>query len=466
MISRISKRSLGCSFLTMLISTTGFSQKTPDKPNILIIMTDQQSAEALGCNIGDKYLRTPNMDYLVAHGVSFTNAYCANPLCVPSRSSMFTGRYPHELGIQANDDKINDPAEFPLFGSIFKNAGYATGYFGKWHLPYNIKNTESHGFLSMGQNKSIGVDSLLAEPAIQFLEINQTKPFLLVVSFINPHNICEWARGSELPDGSIGLPPSADKCPPLRYNHLPSKNETDIMSISRTSYQATKMSPVSGFSDDKWRQYAWAYYRMIEKVDEEIGKILTKMRDSGLDKNTVIIFLSDHGDCQGAHGWNQKTVFYEEASKVPFIISYKGVKPRKSDQLVQTGIDLLPSICDFAGIQLPKQLPGLSVKPLLVKDKHPDAREYIVVSNKMVQGEPVNGYKPEPEGRMLRNRRFKYWIYNEGQQRETLYDLKKDPYEMVNLAGDLKYNNDLNKCREQLMEWAKENNDPFLKNLK
>jgi arylsulfatase A-like enzyme len=237
------------------------------------------------------------------------------------------------------------------------------------------------------------------------------------------------------------------------------------MQLMRTSYQASKVFPVSGFNDEKWRQYIWAYYRMIEKVDGEIGKILTKVRESGLDKNTIIVFLSDHGDCQGAHLWNQKTVFYEEAAKVPLIISYSGIAAKKSDCLVQTGIDLMPTLCDLSGIQPPEIVRGISLKQIIAKGSSITKREYVVVSDQFDQGEAVNGIIPKPEGRMLRNNRFKYWIYNEGNQRETLYDLQNDPGEMLNLAGDPKFKAELDNCRSQLAEWAKRNNDPFLKSM-
>ncbi|MCX6326928.1 MAG: sulfatase-like hydrolase/transferase [Bacteroidia bacterium] len=463
MKNQINKGALGCSVLAVLTSAGAYSQKLPDKPNILIIMTDQLSSESMSCNLGSKYLKTPNMDYLADHGVSFTNAYCANPLCIPSRSSLFTGRYPHELGIQSNVDKMIDPVEFPTLGTILKNAGYETGYVGKWHLPYDRNQPDSHGFAYLPDKKGNGLDSLSPGSAINFLDKQRQHPFFLVVSFMNPHNICQWPRGQKLPDGAIGYPPPADQCPPLRANAMPSKNETDIMQLIRTSYQASNTFPVSGFTDEKWRKYIWAYYRMIEKVDGEIGKILNSLRESGLDKNTLIVFMSDHGDCQGAHRWNQKTVFYEEASKVPFIISSKSLKPRKSDYLVQTGIDLRPTLCEFAGIPLSENNRGVSLKQLITNETAPVERKYVVVSDHLVQGEAVNGQKPEPEGRMLRNRQFKYWIYNEGNQKETLYDLQNDPGEMVNLASDPKFSSELKNCRSQLIEWAKKNNDPYIK---
>ncbi len=461
----VNKGSIGCSVLAMMFSAQAWSQKLPEKPNILVIMTDQQSSESLSINLGHKYLNTPNMDWLAEHGVSFSNAYCANPLCVPSRSSIFTGRYPHELGIQDNNNKHVDPAEFPSIGTIFNKAGYVTGYFGKWHLPYSEKDTVAHGFNTMARIRPVGVDSLLPAEAIKFLDIKRSNPFFMVVSFCNPHNICEWARGDKLPDGPVGTPPPGLQCPPLRPNHLPSKNETDILQLMRKSYQASRVFPVSGFNDEKWRQYEWAYYRMIEKVDRQIGLILSKVRESGLDKNTIIVFMSDHGDCQGAHLWNQKTVFYEEAAKVPLIISYEGLKAKQSGQLVQTGIDIMPTLCDLAGIQPPKVTRGISLKQIIKGDASPVKREYVVVSDRFDQGAPVNGLVPKPEGRMLRDSRFKYWIYDEGDKRETLYDLKNDPGEMVNVAGDPKYKSELENCRKELTEWAKKYNDPFMKYL-
>lgn len=434
-----------------------------ERPNILFIMTDQLSAESMSFNLGTTYLNTPNIDQLARQGVSFSNAYCANPLCVPSRSSMFTGRYPHELGIQSNEEKLLDPVEFPCMGTIFKKAGYETGYVGKWHLPYDRMKPDSHGFDYLPDKKGNGSDSISPDWADHFLKMKHQKPFLLVVSFMNPHNICQWPRGQKLPDGAIGDPPPANQCPPLRANAMPSKNETDIMQLMRRSMQKSPMFPVGDFTDEKWRQYIWAYYRMIEKVDGEIGKVLQSLRESGLEKNTLIVFLSDHGDCQGAHRWNQKTVFYEESSKVPFIVSYPGIKSGKSDLLVQTGIDLMPTLCEFAGIPLAENNRGIGLKQLITGKTVTADRKSIVVSNHLIQGEAVNGHKPGPEGRMLRNGRFKYWICNEGEQQETLYDLQNDPGEMENLASDPKFSSELKKCRSQLIEWAVKNNDPFLK---
>jgi arylsulfatase A-like enzyme len=193
--------------------------------------------------------------------------------------------------------------------------------------------------------------------------------------------------------------------------------------------------------------------------------VLKSLKASGKDKNTIIVFTSDHGDMQGAHLWNQKTVFYEEAAKVPFIINYPGVKPRRSTYLVQSGTDILPTLSDFAGIALPTPYPGNSLKQYLENDISPSKRDYVVVSDHIIQGAGVDGKDLKPEGRMLRNGQYKYWIYDEGTTRESLFDLKNDPGEMINLVNDIRHAKALQECRIQLTEWAKKNNDPYLTKL-
>jgi len=430
------------------------------RPNVLILMTDQQSSESLSCRLGRRYLDTPNMDSLAAAGAFFSRAYCANPLCVPSRTSMFTGRYPVETGVQINDTSPLDFRRFPNLGTLFRQAGYQTAYFGKWHLPYREAQPETHGFQTM---RTRGLkDDAVAKAATAFLSEGPREPFLMVTSFVNPHNICQWARGEPLPDGEIGTPPPPEQCPPLRPNHAPQADEPDIMALMRRSYQSSPMFPVANFDAGKWRQYIWAYYRMIEKVDALVGQLLRALRSSKLHERTLVVFLSDHGDCQGAHGWNQKTVLYEEAACVPLIISWPGVtSSRVSDRLVHTGVDLMPTLCDFAGVPVPEGSPGLSLRSATEGDRGPDPRSYLVVSNKMVQGAPVEGRTPTPEGRMVRSRRYKYCVYSEGARRESLVDLETDPGEMRNLASDPRYREVLESHRAMLAAWQRRTKDGF-----
>ncbi|MFQ5811186.1 MAG: sulfatase, partial [Armatimonadota bacterium] len=404
------------------------------RPNFLFIMTDQQYAEAMSCRMGRELIHTPAMDSIAESGMLFERAYCANPLCVPSRAALFTGRFTSETGVQTNSGPKLDPAEFPCIGTIFGQAGYDTGWVGKWHLPFATREGAGHGFRYMKPGGK-GDDDESAELGAEFIREKRDRPFLLSVSLRNPHDICQWARGQELPVGPIGDPPAPETCPPLKATHLPPENETDIIAFMRKSYHNSKTFPVGDFDDGKWRQYIWAYYRLIEMVDGEIAKVLAALRESGQEEDTLIVFTSDHGDCHGAHRWNQKTVLYDESALVPFILSQKGVtKSGTSDKLVQTGVDLIPTLCQYAGMDVPEGLKGVGLAEIANGGDVADWREYVVVCNKLAQGAPVDGVSREPDGRMVRSDRYKYCLYNDGERRESLVDMVKDPGEMVNQA--------------------------------
>jgi choline-sulfatase len=265
------------------------------------------------------------MDSLAATGRVFSRAYCANPLCAPSRSSIFTGRYPTETRIETNgsaqvwanykvENNTVDVERFPLMGTIFKRAGYATGYFGKLHIP--LPEGARHGFDVMMES-SIPLkkdDNDVAGWAVDFIRAKRDKPFLGVVSFVNPHDICQWSQRQRLPNGNIGAPPPIDQCPPRLPNFAPPKGETDIMALMERSYHLSKTFPVGNYTEEQWRIHLWAYYRMTEKVDALIGRVLDALRESGLEDRTLVLLTADHGEMQGAHGWNEKTVFYEETA--------------------------------------------------------------------------------------------------------------------------------------------------------
>jgi arylsulfatase A-like enzyme len=420
-------------------------------PNILLIMSDQQFGDGMSCVLGREHLHTPNMDSLADNGMRFTRAYAPNPLCVPMRSCMISGRFPHETGIQTNGKGYKSDVKFEFMGTIFKNAGYETAYFGKWHVALKGE----HGFDTFK-----GGATLDPEPAAEFLKKKHDRPFLVVASFLSPHEICQWSRKQKLPGGGIGELPPVDKRPAVRKNAAPPKNETDIMTHMRKSYQAHSLFPVGDYTKDDWRRHIWGYYRLIERMDRFVGGVMKALRDSGQEKVTVVVFLSDHGDCHGAHLWNQKTVFFDESARVPFIISQKGTTPKGScDVLLNTGVDMIPTICDFAGIKIPSYLPGKSMKAPALGKTPGWKREYIVTQNRMVQCKAVDGKHLTPDGRMVRSKRYKYCLYSEGKRRESLVDMEKDPGEMVNQAGEADFKNILNQHRAFLREFAEKHKD-------
>jgi len=441
----------------------------PDRarPNVLFIMTDQQFADVMSCRMGKTWINTPALDALAAGGALFSRAYSPNPLCMPMRASAFTGRYPHETGVTHNSAAGTNPQEFVCMGTYFRQAGYQTAYFGKWHLFFPVAKVDSHGFETPpAAKKDVGT----TQQAVEFLSQKHERPFLLVVSFMNPHNICEYARnqhnlppdqrGEKLPDGPIGKAPPPQQCPPPPVNLASPKNESDTMTLMRKGYHANAAFPVGEFTPDDWRQVRWGYYRLVEKVDAQIGQVLAALRQAGLEDNTLVLFTSDHGDCAGAHGFNQKTVFYEESARVPLILSLKGrIKQAVCDPLVNTGVDLVPTLLDFAGLPVPEKLPGRSLKPLALGAPPAAWRRYVVVENDMVQTGAVGDIRPQTQGRMVRSEKYKYCLFEMGGQREELYDLEKDPLETVNLARDAATRPVLLEHRAFLRQFAAETRD-------
>lgn len=431
------------------------------KPNVIFIMTDQQSADTLSCQMGDRYIKTPALDQLAARGTNFTRAYSPNPLCMPARNSIYTGRYPHEIDVTDNTaPKIIDAAKFATMGTYFRRAGYETAFFGKWHLAYDEAKLETHGFenLKIGHN-----DDVTTGHAVKFLSQPHDRPFLLVVNLVNPHNVCELSRDQALDNGPIGSPPPVAQRPPPPANLAPPRNEPDSMARIRAGYHANRQFPVANFSPERWQTLRWGYYRLIEKVDAEIGRVLTALRTAGVADNTLVVFTSDHGECAGAHGFNQKTVFYEESARVPLIVSAPGQQvARTSAKLVNIGLDLLPTLLDFAGVARPAQLPGLSLRALTAGEAVKSWRDFVVVENNLTQAGFVDGTVPATQGRMVRAGFFKYCIYEHGQRRESLVDLEKDPGETTDLATDPAHRKVLLEFRERLRRWAVAHNDPLV----
>lgn len=446
----------GASVLAITTQARAKESVISSKPNVLIIMTDQQFSDAMSCVIGGKYLHTPHMDALAENGMRFTRAYAPNPLCMPMRTSMFTGHYPHQTGVQTNDGPRLNPDKFDFMGKLFKDADYETAYFGKWHIAFDKKKKNVHGFETFDEKNS----RLNPARAVEFLKKTHKRPFLAVASFLGPHEICQWARKEEVPGEQLPDPPPLQERPPLRPNSMPPENETDIITHMRKSYQAHRLFPVGDYTEADWRRLIWGYYRLIERVDGYVGAVLTALRESGHERNTVVVFLSDHGDCHGAHRWNQKTVFYDESARVPFIISWKGRTPKGTSRLLlNTGVDVIPTLCDFAGIRVPVGLPGKSLKKTAMGKTPAWRRDYIVCQNHMVQCEPVDGKHLKPHGRMVRSDRYKYCLYSEGVRRESLVDMDKDPGEMVNQASNPDFRAVLIQHRVYLREHAECHDD-------
>lgn len=440
------------------------------RPNILYIFTDQQSAETMSC-AGNEHLNTPAMDSLAYVGVRFDNAYCTFPLCVLSRMSMLTSRMPHELGVYTNIDggSIQLPRRRWL-GNIMSSAGYECHWVGKWHI---VGSGDQHGFREVVFGGGYGgLDRDKAKKAAEFIKGNHENPFFLVVSFNNPHDCCEWSRKQKLPTSSGPIPPASppDRLPPLPENFEMPENEPDYLRTyqkvyARLVFKGSNNSSILKWDEHQFREYLWGYYRLVEKVDAEIGEVLSALRESGLTEKTIIILSSDHGDGHSCHRWNQKISLYDEPARVPFIVAQSGVTKggHVDNHIVSAGLDLMPTICDYAGVEPPEGCLGRSVRPLAEGRKPRQWRRYVVSETSFITEGANVGEDLWPKARMVRTDRYKYIAYDTGKLRDQLIDMEKDPGEMINLAVELRYGDILDEHRRILCEWCKQTGDTFAK---
>ena len=446
-----------------LLNTPSISiGQTTTRPNILLIITDQQTADAMSI-AGNKHLHTPAMDKLAQNGVRFTKAYCAQPLCTPSRTALMSGKMPFETGFIGNAEEKDGqwPEDLLMMGKIFQNGGYKTGYVGKWHLPVPTTKVSQHGFEYI-ENTAFQDYNDAATPSFcaRFIKENKTNPFLLVASFLNPHDICEWARGEDLKMDVLEDVPPPNQCPPLPANWEIPANEPKIVREQQVKV-GLRTYPSVNYTPEKWRQYRWAYNRLVEKVDTYIEMVLGSLKKYGIEKNTIIVFTADHGDGYAGHSWNQKQILYEEAAKIPFIISKIGDwSPRTDDMLVCNGIDIIPTMCGFTGVEKPAYLKGMDISKRIANPEL-KLRDTLVIETDFADNDVLLGIS----GRAVISKDFKYIVYNKGEIKEQLFNLTNDPGEITNLAVNKSYKKTLINMRNYLKKWCKENGDTFKSGL-
>ena len=421
MVKRISVKHIAC---LSLLSTS--MAHAAERPNIIYIFTDQHTANAMSC-AGNPDLHTPNLDRLAAAGIMFQNAYCTAPLSGPSRGAMFTGCYPGTTGLLVNGAPLQESLQTRTLGTLVKNAGYECAYGGKWHVPELDIPDKVRGFDQIYKHSDDG----LAEACVEFLSRKHDKPFFLVASYDNPHNICEYARSQNLPYGNLDIP-EIRNCPGLPPNFA--KNPYDADVIEKERENNFNVYPTATFTPEDWRMYRYTYYRLVEKVDREIGKIVDAIDKNNLWENTVVIFSSDHGDGIGAHHWNQKSALYEEVVNIPFIVTLPGKKHAgtKLPQLISNGVDFFATVCDWTGAKLPEDADGKSFRKI-AEEGNPQAphQEYVITETRF-DGSKTRGW-------MVRTERYKYVLYDKGRHREQLFDMQNDRGETRNLMMENAY---------------------------
>lgn len=469
-------RSLSVLMLSSLVFATGCNDKNSDilsdggkdeientvpentaKPNILLIVTDQQSYNTISAYANQgfyakNYFSTPNLDRLVNDGISFINTYCSNPVSVPSRFSLFTGKYGGAYKIRENNSSEADEAEVRsllstnAMGTVFSKGGYETVYGGKVHLPFSGKSggskfaaPEGYGF-----EKYLTDDErdVLADVVSDFIRNRKSneKPLLLVASFLNPHDIClvsssmtdhtkleeeskeEVRRQVEELYAELENNPGVEDNIPLPEN-IEGHTYDEFKNKNNLFYQATKKT--KDYTDDDWRKYRWCYQKLVSIVDNYIGKLLDAVDENeDFKKNTIIVFTSDHGEMQGAHKMTTKSLPFEECQRVPFIFSGCGIEHRFDNLPVCNGVDLIPTLCGLAGIEAP-ECDGVSLAERIKKPEYGIEREMIYIESEQFVTVVDDNYK------------YTWYdaVKNPGAytETETLTDLNENPGELMDI---------------------------------
>jgi len=438
------------------------SKNERKRPNVIIIMSDDQGAWAMGC-AGNREMRTPNLDRLASEGIRFPNFFCASPVCSPARASFLTGRIPSQHGvhdwIKSGNIEVEDgitwcgkdrPIEYLKgltgFTEILARNGYVCGFSGKWHLGDSGRPQKGHTYWythSLGGDhyknyyvfensnelvhKTQYVTDYFTDKGIDFLEQYglREQPFCLSLHYTAPH--APWSRDNH-PDEVFD---SYENCP---FESIP----------------VEEPHPWGGWKAgaEQRRETLKGYFAAVTAMDTAIGRVLQKLEELGIQNNTIVFFTSDNGMNMGHHGIIGKgngtfpLNMYDTSVKVPFIVSCPGKIP---ENIVNDGLyshyDFMPTLLEYLGYENlhASSLPGRSFATVLEGNSDP-GRDNVVVCDE---------YGPV---RMIRNHSWKY-VHRYPYGPHELYCLETDPDERNNLIDDEKQQSILVKLRGQLEEW-------------
>ena len=442
------------------------------RPNVLLIYTDQQRWDTIHYD-GNPHIHTPNLDELAASGVLFENAFCNNPVCMPSRQSMLSGQYPSTIGCSSNGVEMVESV--PTLATMLKPYGYHTANIRKLHFKNhsNRDHREPHpayGFDTLILSDEPGCyddayikwaetqdpsqveacrcdtppawtgeairknprnthepylfegpehlthSAFVASETVEFIHRHRNEPFFCIAGFYAPH---------------------APLNPPERFVKMYNPHELPPPQMNEGENKL-------GLSDDEWKKVKAYYYALITHVDDRIGRIMAALDETGLREHTMVILTSDHGEHLGDHRLVQKgPPGYDSCVHVPLVVSYPGIIPtgEKREHLIEA-VDIAPTILDYCGIQSPPFLQGRSFHPLLAGEDYQE-RPSVFIEYK----DPL-----KISWKTIRTHSYKYCVSSSGQ--ELLFDLKEDPYELRDLNQTSEYQELLNGAREEaVLRW-------------
>ncbi|WP_295811235.1 sulfatase-like hydrolase/transferase [uncultured Nitratireductor sp.] len=457
-----------------------------DRPNVLFIISDQQRPDTMGWR-GQTPCRTPSMDRLAAEGISFDRAMTPCPLCLPARAATFTGLYPHEN--QMLDNKTSALRECQLL-ETFREGGYEVNYAGKWHLghdnidlftdrnagdstkaytewclaqglkdgwTFNDPRVRTHRKPSMSTPLALEQDlpvdktndAYIADIAIGHLQTrDRSRPFFQVCSFNGPH------PPFVVPEPYFSMyDPMAATCP---ANFGPQPGEPDA---NKTSYYR-QLFLDHGEDFDSWRKSYAVYWGFTTLIDDQMGRLLRELEAQDILDDTIVLFMSDHGENLGAHGLWHKMVAYEESIRVPLVMRLPAViRGGQRSCAPVTQLDIAPTLAGLCGLPGRPEWRGIDLSKLL-------AGEDTILEDRPLFGlhKPLGEWMQAVPWRMVTHRNFKY-VWNRG-DRDELFDLNADPFETTNGIDDPGLDDVLGRLQRMLEDFMRETDDPYLAEFK
>lgn len=471
-----------------LVGLLQASCKRPKPPNLLIVFPDQMRGQALGF-LGEEHVITPNLDRFAAESIVFTEAVSNYPLCSPYRGMLMTGEYPHSNRVLYNCNSQSAPfgcelkREARCWSDVLKDKGYSLGYIGKWHLdaprkPY-VDCENNRGEIAWNEwcppERRHGFDFWYAYGTYD----EHFRPMYWSTRALRsePHWVDQWGPEHEADlairyiknDGGKFRKPGkpfalvvAMNPPHMPYELVPQKY-VDLYGKWTTEDLCNRPNiPEAGTRwGDYYRKNIRHYYAMITGVDDQFGRILDVLKAAGLEKDTIVVFTSDHGNCLGIHNAISKNNPYEESMRIPLMIRWPGeINPRRDDLLLSVP-DLYPTLLDLMGFSadIPPEVEGKTHAPLLLTGKGGRPRSQVYI--RVPVGHPAWG------SRGVRNHRFTLVIHRmpDSPVEVVLFDREKDPFQLKNIA-DASPGIVADLIQDDLRPWMEFTRDPWWDNTK
>ena len=487
-------RVLGCIVSVAAVSILGCATTSPSsaaasppggkQPNVVVVFDDQLRADVCGI-YGGRNITTPSIDRLAREGVTFDNAISTCPLCTPFRGMLQTGRYPTHTGLVINWVEVNP--RLRGVADVFRDAGYRTGFIGKWHLAAGLRKQAGKHEATQQDTERIAKAQaayLKENPEPEYVPPGPARLGYEHWQAYNFHANFQKAFYYEDAPKRLIMPgyetdSEIDMAIAFMRRQQESGKPFFLMVAPHPPHPPLKPAACpSGYlervrqdliwspnvpADDRHRQDPLptrCYYAMAKNVDDNLGRLLDFLDRSGLAGNTIVVFTADHGEMLGSHGRQHKMVPYREAVNIPCIVRWPGHIPagRRLDVL-QTPMDHFPTLCGLAGLQAPSTCDGLDLSGVLLSGKSVD-RDAVLMMNYVSHWDYFDSGTRWPEWRAVRTQRYTYVKWLDG--KEELYDNRDDPYQIINLAGDSKNRPTIEKLRTRLAELLAGAHDEFL----